>query len=367
MNVEYEDVLHLYRGWRKSESALKDKDKELSAMKHRINQLQDSHNRFRGQIQALESVKELTVSLQAQVTALQQENRQLVEENKELASLNIKAEEIIKEKEDVEKQQARMLKNVQLEFATLTGRYEETIKAQRELEKIAQTERASRVALETRISTSNRSIEELGEENRKLRHEIEIAQHKLNQCDQELLHASEQLGSITKEVVNISTTKNALANAEAEVSMLKGDIARLIRLFEALPGSREFFHHWTDSEDMSIAGMEYSEAYPEDDEYHPGHPGLISSYSEAQTPLGGSRKKMTETEFAHLKRVHGKDPFPLTANLTDEAEFWVPSEAARLGVQFMASKFPNTQPKVIMDFLRSMNKVRCFTMDNRPW
>ena len=58
-NVDYEDVLHLYRGWRKAEGALKEKNKELNALKIRVKQLQESHIKFRGQIQALESVKEL--------------------------------------------------------------------------------------------------------------------------------------------------------------------------------------------------------------------------------------------------------------------------------------------------------------------
>jgi hypothetical protein len=43
--------------------------------------------------------------------------------------------------------------------------------------------------------------------------------------------------------------------------------------------------------------------------------------------------------------------------LQDEAEYWVPGEAARLGLEFLTSKIPHASPKVIMDFLRSMNKV----------
>jgi hypothetical protein len=35
----------------------------------------------------------------------------------------------------------------------------------------------------------------------------------------------------------------------------------------------------------------------------------------------------------------------------------VPGEAARLGLEFLTSKIPHASPKVIMDFLRSMNKV----------
>lgn len=43
--------------------------------------------------------------------------------------------------------------------------------------------------------------------------------------------------------------------------------------------------------------------------------------------------------------------------LQEESEFWVPADAAKLGVQFMASKFPSASPRVILDFLRSMNKI----------
>src|SRR5947209_7613408 len=111
MNVDYDDVLHLYRGWRKSESALKDKNKELNALKQRIAQLQESHDQFRSKINALESVKELTVSLQNQLTALQQENKQLLSENKELAELSIRAESLLQEKVNTETRQAKVLKD----------------------------------------------------------------------------------------------------------------------------------------------------------------------------------------------------------------------------------------------------------------
>lgn len=36
----------------------------------------------------------------------------------------------------------------------------------------------------------------------------------------------------------------------------------------------------------------------------------------------------------------------------------MPGEAARLGLDFLAAKVPHASPKVIMDFLRSMNKVK---------
>ena len=61
MNVDYDDVLHLYRGWRKSENALKEKNKELSQLKNRVQQLMNSHIKFKTQMQGLENVKELTI------------------------------------------------------------------------------------------------------------------------------------------------------------------------------------------------------------------------------------------------------------------------------------------------------------------
>jgi hypothetical protein len=39
LNVDYDDVLQLYRGWRRSEGLLKDKDKELAAMHSRVDQV----------------------------------------------------------------------------------------------------------------------------------------------------------------------------------------------------------------------------------------------------------------------------------------------------------------------------------------
>ena len=59
---------------------------------------------------------------------------------------------------------------------------------------------------------------------------------------------------------------------------------------------------------------------------------------------------MTPRNCAHLIS-------PNHTSSQEEAEYWVPSEAARLGLEFMSAKIPHASPKVIMDFLRSMNKV----------
>lgn len=61
VSVDYDDVLHLYRGWRKAENSLKDKNKELNNLKEKVGLLQDAHNKFRGQMSQLEALKTLTV------------------------------------------------------------------------------------------------------------------------------------------------------------------------------------------------------------------------------------------------------------------------------------------------------------------
>lgn len=61
VSVDYDDVLHLYRGWRKAENNLKDKNKELNNLKEKVGLLQEAHNKFRGQMSQLEALKTLTV------------------------------------------------------------------------------------------------------------------------------------------------------------------------------------------------------------------------------------------------------------------------------------------------------------------
>lgn len=390
MNVEYEDVLHLYRGWRKSESALKDKDRELANLKDRVKQLSESHSKFKSQIDALESVKELNVTLQNQLSVTEHEKRQLVAENNELANLNVSAEDILKQKERDIIEQARALKEVQLEFATLRGRYEESQKAHKELERLAADEQAMRMSMESRLNAMDQNMEDLREENRTLRQKLESANIKLSQCDQELLHASEQLSSISREVVSITTTKDALASAESEVGVLKGDISRLLRLMEQSSATREFLAHWKDSNGMHFVGIDRDPSTVLRTSSSGidllSRTGLSLSETDLHQNDNGhshdltvSRFDLSPIEFNHLKEVHGTDPYPMTSHLgvslnrhyqslgeflmlsvfvhQEESEYWVPADAAKLGVHFMASKFPSASPRVILDFLRSMNKV----------
>jgi len=372
---------------------LKDKNKELNVLKARIAQLQESHVKFRSQIQSLDSVKDLTVALQNQLSIMQQENKQLGDENKELAQLNIRADELLKDKENSEENQTNILRDVQLDFATLRGRYEETTKAHRELEKLASNEQALRLATEARLESSEETISAVREENRTLRQQLDTAAIRLNQCDQELLHASEQLADLNREVSVVQENKSELAAKESELGLIKGDIARLLRLFEHAPATREFMAHWQDSEegmdfvgidrDVSAVAVETGVSRSQnnnilDDSGVIGvgasavntSVSVMNDTNRSVRRVNQSRSNivtndstilnsfdLSPAEFAHLKRIHGGDPFPLTRDLAEEAEYWVPSEAARLGLQFLSSKIPHASPKVIMDFLRSMNKI----------
>lgn len=346
MNVDYEDVLHLYRGWRKSESALKDKDKELNMLKSKMKQLQDAHVQFRSQIHGIEAIKELTVKLQSQIASLRHENEQLVAENKELAQLNLNAEQFLQEKEVGEINSNKLLRDVQIEFATLKGRYEESIKAQHELEKVTASEQSHRAAAQLRLSQAEKAVDALREENRDLKSKLDIAHTKLSQCDQELSHASEQLSCLSKELVNISNTKDALSTAEAEIAILKADMTRLLRLLEFSPATKDFVMSWMDSGGLHFAGS-----------------GINTSASRNFDAINQNISKaldneeITPAEFEHLKRIHGRDPFPMSGTMQEESEYWVPKEAAELGVHFLRTKFPQTPPTVIMEFLRNMNKV----------
>lgn len=327
MNVDYEDVLHLYKGWRKSEATLRDKDKELSVTKEKFRQMQDELGKFRNKLQALESFKELTITLQNQLSQVQHENKRLVAENEELAKLSLNAEELLQKKDKDIVDQARALKDVQLEFATLKGRYEESLKAHRELERLAAEEQALRMSLESRLGSVDQTVDDVRDENRALRQKLEATNIKLAQCDQELLHASEQLSSISREVVNISTTKDALEIAESEVGVLKGDISRLLRLLEKSSTTKDFIAHWKDSGGMHFVGIDRdpSSVHRSGSALHSSGVDLFSrtglSLSEGDFHDAHdhsamiSKYDLTPMEFNHLKEVHGTDPYPMTSNL----------------------------------------------------
>lgn len=151
LNVDYDDVLHLYRGWRRSEGMLRDKNRELNVLREKVKQLQESHKKFRGQINGLENVKELTISLQSQLSIMEQENQNLYKENKDLTDLNREAAVLLEEKEKQERKNNDEMKMLQHEFAKLQGRFDELTDSQNDLETLAADEQAMRMSAEMRL------------------------------------------------------------------------------------------------------------------------------------------------------------------------------------------------------------------------
>eukprot|EP01038_Epipyxis_sp_PR26KG_P004052 gene4052-5794_t len=365
MNVDYEDVLHLYKGWKKSEGTVLEKNKEIMGLKSKVKALQEATLKYRNQLNALELLKESIVSLEKNLVISQQENKHLIQENKELAALNNEAEQILHEKVQHEKTQQNKYKEIQLELATLKGRYEESTKLQKEYENLASEEQMTRMSTETRLKNSEEMIISLRNENRQLRQNIDANNLRMGQCDQEFAHASEQLAALTREVASLNQSKSELLSAETELSILKDNMNRLIRLMEHSPSTKEFFAYWQDSGGLTFTGVDkrdlkYKVIMDTSDLiwHNLSGPGAeYESTSNMFEDAAHGNTELTPTDFAHLKRIYGGDPFPMTADLMEEAEYWVPNDAARLGIHFIQSKLSNTPPKVILDFLRSMNKI----------
>jgi hypothetical protein len=150
---------------------------------------------------------------------------------------------------------------------------------------------------------------DLRAENTQLRSQLDATILRMNQCDQELAHASEQQISLSKEVSNISSTKKDLGLAQTQNKILKGDLSRLLRLLEYSPATKGFFGQWQDSGGMHFVGIDHTSARAKDATYSAMPPFEQTQDAEFDETV------MTPSELAHLKRVHGGDPFPMTETL----------------------------------------------------
>jgi hypothetical protein len=235
---------------------------------------------------------------------------------------------------------------VQIEFAMLRGRYEEMAISQRELETMTANEQSMRMAAEARLQNSEESVATLREENKALRMKLDTTTQRMAQCDASLAAASEQLSTLSREVAGIAETRDDLSTSQAEVGILKGDIARLLRLMENYPAAKGFLAKWRDSDGMAFMGVPKPGAKERHDMPRP----LDDGNDDGDALISAS-------EVARLQRTHGTDTFPLMSTMLEETEFWVPREAAHIGMNFMASKIPHAPPGTIYEFLRNMNKI----------
>lgn len=308
LNVDYDDVLHLYRGWRRSEGLLQDKNKELAALKGRIKQLQDSHVKFRSQIQALESVKELTVTLQTQVSIFQQENVQLISENKELLELNAHSEQKYQQLSQELNETRNRLHDVEVRGENMKGRYEEVATSSSQMERLAVEEQAKRQAAEARLQKAEEYIEKLEAEKKDLRDRMQLSQARVEDTNRELGEVAKQLTVYSNEVTELGVAKEQLATAEAERDIVKGDIARLLRLLEHYPAAKGFVKRWQDNQGLSFIGSESAHAHKSASQ--------SALYMSRDSSADREDETMTPEELAHLKRLHGNnDPYPMSTSM----------------------------------------------------
>lgn len=347
MNVEYDDVLHLYRGWRRAENILKDKNKEIIKLQEKIVQYEQSTSKFHVQIESLEAVKELTIDLQNQLTILNQQNNKLVTENLELAELNIQAEEFLKEKVDKEDKNVEMLRKTQMDLATLRGRYEEIIIAKRDLELILADEQLARLSIEKRLKSTEDTLPIIRSENIQLKSKLVLSNSKLKQSLNELDHVSEHLSILSDEIQNIKKKDTKISNAVRENEILKGDICRLIKILENYPPAAKFIKRWHESDELHYAdqNIDNSYNYDIDDKYNDNN-----IFRDVH---------ITSSELSNLKEIYLNDNNEKTLSTTfnEESELWIPREAVKMGLLFLQSNAPSASSSILLTLLKDINKI----------
>ena len=253
--VDYDDVLSLYRGWRKSENALEVKNREYNLLFLKTEQLQESHNRFREQILSLESVRDFAIKLQAQMCEVQQENELLSKENKELSCAIAKIEADSSKLRSTATESDKANADAQLAIRALQSKCEESIAKQRALEMKLSSEILSRTSAESLLLSNDGAVESLKVENDILSDKLGVITSRMMQCDEDLLLASKHVSSLTDEVTDAKEGRERMITAEKEVGILKGDVSRLIRLLDHFPASKEFLNRWYASDGLTFLGM----------------------------------------------------------------------------------------------------------------
>ena len=253
--VNYDDVLHLYRGWRRSESDLKHKCVQYDVLQEKTQQLQESLGKFRAQILSLESVKDFAIKLQSELNVVHQENKILLKQNNQLASLNVRVEAALVSCESSNKADVTARVDSEAELSNLRKDYEMALAAQKSLERELLIERKSRLSAESSAISNDKLILCLKTEIRDLTSRSEMNATTILCYDQESQHAMKLISSLTQEVKDAFIDKDLLSSAESETATLKGDISRLLRLLHHYPSSEDFSNRWHASDGMSFLGM----------------------------------------------------------------------------------------------------------------
>lgn len=253
--VDYDDVLHLYRGWRRSDSDLKEKCKQYDILHERMLQLQESLVKFRAQLLSLESVKDFAIKLQSELNIVHQENNILLKQNTQLNLLNGRVEAALVNCEISFKSNADAIVDSQAESAELRKNYGLALATQKILESKLTIERELRVSAETLAVSNDKLVTSLQTEIRELVFLADTNGTTVLRYDQDSQHASRLISSLTQDLHNAKIDKSLLIIAESESAALKGDISRLLRLLHHYPSSEDFSNRWHASDGMSFLGM----------------------------------------------------------------------------------------------------------------
>jgi hypothetical protein len=365
LNLDYDDVLHLYRGWRAAETQVKDKTKEINALRERLAVQQQENSEFKDNLHTLEGLRDLKIKLETDLAFTEKENDQLKGDLRNVQESHNSLENIIKSKEALVEQQRGYIQNLEIEITSQKGMYAECVETIKVKNNLLEEEIARTKALRIDLSTTQDIVATLKRDNETLKGKLDTTTARMLQCDRNLAHASEQLRDLTVEVGGMAKEKfdlrDNVSQFEAEVNILQKDISRLLQLLEHYPSSKRFLNSWRASQGMTFVGAgrprqqrtderDYldMDMHDEDDDFE----------AEDDHGMGWKDVNIDPDELADMKRYHGGiDKHPLPSNFDDELAMWVPRAAAQKGLAFLQSELPSTSPAIILDFLRSVNKV----------
>jgi hypothetical protein len=252
-DIGYDDILHMHRGWRRSEIELQSTLYELNALKLNCQQMQDRQSRFVSQIASLESIRDFNMSLQHQMERIEREKLELHEANVKLIQSQANTELLLDDFDSSIITRDREARGVRLENVITREHYQEVVASHRELEIMISSTVESLRCTEARLVKCDKLVDSLRLENASIRLKLDSTLIKMNQCDYELAYASLQLTKLAEEVAAAKATTNV------EVGVLKRDISRLLKLLEHCPASRSFRRRWNDSHGMSLVSKELCE------------------------------------------------------------------------------------------------------------
>lgn len=326
LNIEYDDILHLYRGFRKAEGLLNDKSKEYESLKKSNAELLEANAKAMDRIKSLEGIRDSTGHLEQQIYQLRQQNEQLLQENNELSQVSIQAEEILREKAAHEDKNQRTTQQLASQLQDIQDKYEVLSKTNYELSSQLQQEVMEKTVAAAQVKEAEEESERRGEEVYLLKKKLEEAKERLAACDRDLNMASEQLLELSNEVGAIAREERQVQVSTTENALLRRDVARLLQLLENYPGANGFLGQWRDSNGMSYVG-----------------------------PASLREDKQT------LRQIQQRYPLATTAPvpyaLEEELVSWVPHEIALQTSEALESTLRSVPETVLLDYLQQMNQI----------